>query len=106
VARGSLLLELALDHDLGGDAGVIGAGLPQGVETAHAVIARQRVHQRVLERVAHVQRARDVGRRQQDAEAVGIGFVEAGLEIAALLPNPVPTAFDRRRLKTLGERHV
>jgi hypothetical protein len=37
--------------DLGGDASVVGADHPVGVEAAHAVIADQRVHQRLLERV-------------------------------------------------------
>ena len=60
-------VELALDDHLRGDAGVVGAGLPQRVIAAHAVVARQRVHERVLERVAHVQRAGDVRRRQHDA---------------------------------------
>ena len=60
-------LQLALDHDLRGDAGVVGADHPVGVEAAHAVIADQRIHQRLLERVAHVQRAGDVRRRQLDA---------------------------------------
>jgi hypothetical protein len=65
-------IELALDDDLGGDAGVVGARLPQRVVAAHAVVARQRVHERLVEAVAHVQRAGDVRRRQQDAEAVGL----------------------------------
>jgi hypothetical protein len=56
-------LELALDHDLGSDAGMVGADDPVGVEATHAVIADQRVHQGLLERVAHVQRAGNVGRR-------------------------------------------
>jgi hypothetical protein len=64
--RQALLLQLALDHDLGGDAGVVGAGHPQRVVAAHAVVARQRVHDGLVERVAHVQRAGDVGRRQLD----------------------------------------
>ena len=40
VARLALVLELALDHDLRGDAGVVGADHPVGVEAAHAVVAR------------------------------------------------------------------
>ena len=58
VAALAFRFELALDHDLRGDAGVIGADHPVGVEAAHAVVADQRVHQRLLERVPHVQRAR------------------------------------------------
>jgi hypothetical protein len=62
------LLELALDDDLRRDARVVGARHPERVVAAHPVIADQRVHDRVLERMAHVQRAGDVRRRQLDAE--------------------------------------
>src|SRR5581483_8976062 len=55
-----LEFELALDHDLRSDAGVVGADHPVGVVAAHAVIANERVHQRLLEGVAHVQGAGDV----------------------------------------------
>ena len=34
-----LSMQLALDHHLGGDAGVVGAGLPQHVRAAHALEA-------------------------------------------------------------------
>ena len=63
-------VELALDHHLRGDAGMVGAGLPQHVAPAHALEADQDVLQRVVERVAHVQGAGDVGRRND--EAVGL----------------------------------
>jgi hypothetical protein len=68
VARQAGFLELALDDDLGGDAGVVGARHPERVLALHAVIAHQRIHDRVLERVPHVQRAGHVRRRQLDAE--------------------------------------
>ncbi len=83
--------QIARDDHLRGDAGVIGADLPQGVEATQAVVADQRIHQRVLEGVPHVQRAGDVGRRQQDG--VGRAFA-AGREAAALLPVGVPAAFE------------
>ena len=63
----ALGVELTLHQHLGGDAGVVGAHLPQGAVAEHAVVADQRVHQRVLEGVAHVQAAGDVGRRYDDA---------------------------------------
>jgi hypothetical protein len=55
--------------------------------------ARERVHERVLERVTHVQRAGDVRRRQHDAIACAITlrrecpgsfptFVDAGFDLA------------------------
>ena len=81
MARDVLGVELAFHHDLGGDAGVVGAGLPQRVVARHAVIAGEGVHQGVLEGVPHVQRASDIGRRQHDAVGGGVGVI-ASLEIA------------------------
>ena len=60
--------QLPLDHHLGRDAGVIGAGLPQHVAAAHPLEAAQDVLQGVVERVPHVQRARHVRRRDHDRE--------------------------------------
>ncbi len=83
--------QVAADHHLGGDAGVVGAHLPQHVEAAHAVVAHQRVHQRVLEGVAHVQGAGHVRRRQQDR----IGHALATrLEAAAGFPLRVQARFE------------
>ena len=56
--------EIALDHHLRGDAGMVGAGQPQGDETAHAMPADDDIHLRLVEHVAHVQAAGNVGRRQ------------------------------------------
>ena len=67
MTRLASLRELAFNHDLRGDAGMIGAALPQGVVAAHAVIAHQGVHQGVLEGMAHVQAASHIGRRQRYA---------------------------------------
>ena len=68
VAAELLLLQLALHHDLRGDAGVVRARQPQRVGALHAVVARQAVHDRLVEGMAHVQGAGDVGRRQLDGE--------------------------------------
>ena len=55
-AAGSLPLhQLPLDHHLRGDAGMVGARLPQHVLAAHALEAGQDVLQRVVERMAHMQ---------------------------------------------------
>ena len=87
--------QLPFDHHLGRDAGVIGAGLPQHVAAAHALEAAENVLQRVVERVAHMQRARHVRRRDHDGERRGVfPFRAAGLERAALLPDPGHAAFD------------
>ncbi len=95
VPRDALGVELALDHDLSGDTGVIGARLPERVCAPHAVVADQGIHDRVLERVAHVQAAGDVGRRDHDA--VGLALA-ARREVAVLLPGLVPGLLDGLRV--------
>ena len=87
----ALGVELALHHHLGGDARVVGSGLPQRVAPPHPVIAGQRIHDGVLEGVAHVQRAGDVGRRDHDA--VGLA-ITAWCKAALLLPEAIPVLFD------------
>src|SRR5438067_581203 len=104
MAARALLLELALDHDLRGDSGVIGADHPVGVVAAHAVVADERVHQGLLERVAHVQRAGDVRRRQLDA--VGRRLVIAVAEVAARFPALVAALFDCRGVEALVEHYL
>ena len=90
------LRELALDHHLGRDAGVIGAGLPQHGAAAHPPEAHQRVLHRVVEGVAHVQAAGDVRRRHHDA--VGLGRrIGRGPEVAARLPQAVVPGLDLGR---------
>ncbi len=65
--------KLALDHHLGGDAGVVGAGEPKGAAARHATPAGEDVHLRLVEHVAHVEAAGDVGRREQDSEGLAGG---------------------------------
>ena len=87
--------QLPLDHHLGRDAGMIGAGLPQYVAAAHPLEAAENVLQRVVQRVAHMQRARHVRRRDHDGERRGVfSFRAAGHERAALLPDTRHAAFD------------
>ena len=85
-------LQLPFDQHLGRNARVICADLPQRVVTQHPVVTNQRVHDGVLERVAHVQRARHVRWRNHD----GIGAARAcRREVAVLLPKLVPVGFNR-----------
>ena len=84
---------------------MIGADDPISVVTAHAAIADQCVHQRLLEGVAHVQGAGHIRWWKLDAIA-GLGRVRTGLEIACLLPFRVPVRFDGNRIKCFGERIV
>ena len=82
------LHQLALDDHLRGDAGMVHARLPQHVLAAHALEADQDVLQRVVERVAHVQRAGDVRRRDDDGEGLGVlRRAGAGAESVGLFPD-------------------
>ena len=65
---GALGLQRTLDQGVDGDRRVVHARQPQRLVALHAAAADQDVDQRVLERVADVQAARDVGRRDDDAE--------------------------------------
>jgi hypothetical protein len=69
--------QFALDHHLRGDARMVGARLPERVETAHPVPAGQHVLQRVVEGMAHMQDAGHVGRRDHDRERLGPGLAFA-----------------------------
>ncbi len=90
------LHKLALDHHLRGDAGVIGARLPENVAPAHALEADQHVLQRVIERMPHMQRAGDVGRRDHDAIRLGIAPLgPARAERARLFPCGVDAPLHR-----------
>ncbi len=94
----TLCFQLALDHHLGRDAGVIGAHLPQGVIAGHAMVANQRIHDGFLEAVAHMQAAGNVRRRNHDA----IGLLAAlGGKIAFGLPLLVPAGFNVGGLECL-----
>jgi hypothetical protein len=96
---------LALHHDLGGDAGMVGARLPQGVVAAHAVVAGQGIHEAVLEGVAHVQGAGDVGRRQQDA-VERLVLLPAHAVVAGAFPVGIPAFFDFVGFEGFGEFHI
>ena len=84
-ALDALALEVALDHHLRGDAGMVGADHPQGVLAEHPLAPRQHVLQRDVERVADVQAAGDVGRRHDDRPRLGVAAL--GPEQARAPPN-------------------
>ena len=85
-------VELTFDHHLGGDAGMVAAGLPQGVARPHPLVAGEGIHDGVLEGMPHVQGPGDVGRRDHDA--VG-RTAPGGGEVLFLLPGPVPLLLDQ-----------
>ena len=103
-AHAALLLprKLALDDKLGGDAGVVHAWLPQHVLAAHALEARERVLQRVVQRVADMQPAGDVRRRDDDGKRFGVR-ASARTEGAGAFPLRINPGFDLAGIESLVE---
>ena len=97
-------LELLLDDDLCRNARVVGADLPERVVAAHPVVADHEIHQRLLERMAHVQRARDIRRRQLDAERRSVGPHRRAEEPAGF-PERIPLRLDGVGFEAFGEFH-
>ena len=83
--------QFAFNHHLGCDTGVVAAYLPEGVTALHAFEAGERVHDGVLERVAHVEAAGNIGWRDGDAERFAFA---GGTEVPFGFPVFVPLALD------------
>ena len=98
----AFVLQLALHHDLRGNARMVGARQPQRVVAAHAVVAREGIHDGLVERMPHVQRARHIRWWQLDGER-GLARIERRLVNAAGFPQRAPVGFDGGGLKRLGE---
>jgi hypothetical protein len=80
LAAGALGRERALDQRLGADPRVVRAEDPLRALPAHARKADQRVLDRAVERVAHVQRPGDVRRRDRDRVVLVGGALGLGME--------------------------
>ncbi len=97
-----LFAQLALDHHLRRDPGVVGAGQPHGVVGRHPPPAGEDVLDRVAERVPDVQRPGDVRRRDDNRERrLGRGGV--GVKVSARHPFGVPAGFDLGGLVALRQ---
>src|SRR5918998_58731 len=94
VAVEPLLRQLAFDDVLGGDTSVVGAGKPKRLISLHASPSDECILQRVLVGMAHVQRARDVGWRDDDGVRLSIR-IWPRFEEALALPRLIPTLLDR-----------
>ena len=84
VPRHALFGELAFDHHLGGDAGMVRARLPERIACGHAVPAHQHILDGEGQRMPHVQAAGHVRRRHHDGIGLGVGLDVAGEAPGAL----------------------
>ena len=98
--------EIPFNDHLGGYAGMVRSRLPQRVEAPHPMPADQYVLQRVVERMAHVKRAGNVGRRNHDAECLrallGVG---SGGESPGLVPSRIDSRLGLRCIECLLHWH-
>ena len=99
----SFLRHHALNHVLGCDPGVIGAGQPERVAPAHPLEAHQHVLHGVVQPVAHVQHRRHVGRRHHHDVAV-TGIPRVGAEEVGCEPAAIEIGLDDGRVVLGGER--
>ena len=93
VAGHPLVAQQPLDHVLHPDARVIGAVDPERVAPLHAAKSDERVLDRAVQRMAHVQRARDVRGRHRDRVRLA-GVVRLRLEGASVEPALQDRGFD------------
>ena len=101
LARDPLFRELVLDHHLGDDPGVIGAGHVERGLALHAVVARHEVLVAAeAEGVTEVEIPRDVGQRQHHHER-RFPTALVGREEAASLPPVVEVGLDGGRTEVL-----
>src|SRR5262249_26086686 len=68
LALASFRRELALDHHLRSNAGVVSTGKPESNLSVHAVPSRDDVHLGLVEHVPHMQASGNVGRGQEDVK--------------------------------------
>ena len=101
---GALVLpfgHLPFDDHLRGDAGMVRPDDPQRVLAAQPFVADEHVLQRIVERMADMQRARHIGRRVDDGKGGRVGAMRA--EQAVRLPMRGPARLDGRGVERLGQ---
>ena len=91
-----LLGQEPLDHVLGGDSRMVGAGEPERAAAPHPLEPDQHVLHRVVEAVSRVQLRRHVGRRHHDDVRLGLAAGDGvlGAEQSLVLPPGVEGSFD------------
>src|SRR2546426_5755972 len=88
-----LACQQAFNHILCGDACMVFARHPQGIVTAHTMVANEDIFYSGSDGVPQVQRAGHIRRRHADDEG-GFGRITARFEVATFFPEAIPLAFD------------
>ena len=91
----------AFHHVLGGNARVVGAGHPEHVLALLAGVTAEHVNKCMVERMPYVQRARDVGRRNDNGIRLA-GSVRIGRKGFVIFPVLAPPGFNVMGLIALG----
>ncbi len=84
----AFLLQRFLHDVLRGDARMVRAGQPEGVEAAHPAPSHEYVLDRLVERVPHVENAGDVRRRDDDR--IRLALARLCMETTVLFPEGIP----------------
>ncbi len=98
-----LLRQHLLHNVLRGDAGVVGARQPERRVALHPAPAGQQVLDCVIQRVAHVQRTRDIRRRDDDAERLALAIY---LRARHVVVEPVLIPLALHGFVIVGRRHL
>ena len=101
----AFLRQLALNHHLRRDARMVGARLPQHILAAHPLEPDQHILQRIVERMAHVQHAGHVRRRDHDRIGLRAG-IPGRAEAAGFLPGLVDPGFGFGGVKSLVKHRL
>ncbi len=105
-ARGFLVLhQLTFNNHLRCNARMVRTRLPKRIKPAHPVPTDQDVLQGVIERVPHVQAARDVGRRDHNGKGLVALFVRASSKALGVFPRLIDAGFSLGGVKGLFHRH-
>src|SRR5438093_2885493 len=89
-----IFFELARDHQLRRDTGVVNTDNEQSPISLHPLPTGEHIHQRVLQCMTHVEAAGDIWRRNDDRKRLGIRIlIYLGRKKSAVFPKLIMRQF-------------